>query len=735
VSQSNSLIHQAKQGNPGAIASLVNKSLEARGIKVTKSIVKQKCLHFLLEAENFPNQEKLVQFIKSGLLKLNLKNIDSVKIYGCHKGDDTPFWNSEFSLENDNREDNKLSILESIAARVRSSLKTEVTITVRQKQEALILMIKSQHDLEKDETCKLVRESVENLKIDENTKSIKIYFQKTDEDFPDWHHEDRLENPTIKDRNSQVEQDNQSKEQSTQRPSQTIQVDKLSYELFEGLHLAFLTPVANRLQFISSASEDPSISSDDVVRGLNIESLLSELKESIMHSSQVFKNLAIEYSLDCSSLGEDIKKLFDSISAELKQQIQEDLKVVYQLSQKYLEIQEGELDILEQVRKGATQGAIQSFNLFGGLVGAYQGYQSANQRKQDLKVTEEQYFQAREMLFANIFSFWRQLYLAIADFCDRKLDVKLIAYQDIKEKIELHEQKVERAIELLDSGNASEAVCELESAKNLFWKKTTPSFADRVVDKNLYGNESLQWRILVWAKAYLENGNPQQAKYFYETIRDNYTAIADAEFGLACVYSVENRVEQAFNCLKSAIQKGFCDLELLDSKQALENLRMQESYSSFFADACKHCSPTGIDYSTLADHLIKKQWKKSDVETYILICKSLKKDNGSTFNDNEIEQIPIVDLKNIDYLWRKYSDRKYGFSIQKELQQDLSPNTSIENKLSWPEFHNPDELFDKFDVNVQKYNTKGILPYTIHYKGSGWLDSFIFHKIIARFER
>ncbi|MBD2578179.1 GUN4 domain-containing protein [Oscillatoria sp. FACHB-1406] len=734
MSQSSSLIYQAKQGNPNAIASLVNKSLDSHGIKVIKSVIKQKCLHFLLEAEDFSDREKLIKFIKSVLLKLNPNNINSVKIYGCHNGNTAPVWNAEFVLLRSNQAPNQSSILESLESQVRSLLKTESTITIRKKQDALIFFIKSSNDLEKSETCNIVRESVEKTRIDDNLTTIKIYFQKTDEDVPDWHHEERLERTSLKEQNSQASQSPRSQEQSLQRPSPVIQVEQLSYELFEKLHLAFLAPVASRNQFILSASEDPTISSDDVVRGLNIESLSSELKESLMHSSQVFKNLALKYSLDCSSLGEDIKNLFDSISAELKQEIKEKLNIVHQLGQNYLEIQEGELNVLEQVGKGATQGAMQSFSWFGGLVGAYQGYQSVNQRKQDLKVTEEQYLQAREMLFENIFSFWRQLYLAIADFCDRKLAVKLIAYQDIREKIELHEQKVERAIELLNSDRASEAVCEFESARDLFWEKITPSFADRIMLKNLSGNESLQWRVFVWANAYLENGNPQQAKYFYEMIRDNYTAIADAEFGLACVYSVEDRVEQAFDCLKSAIQKGFCDLELLDSKQALENLRMKESYTLFFANACKTCSPTGIDYSTLADYLTEKQWKKSDFETYTLICKSLKKGSESTFNNNEIEQISIADLKNIDYLWRKHSDRLYGFSIQKEIQQDLDPNTLITDKLSWPQSDSPDEFFKDFSSNAQKSSTKGTLPYTIHCKGSGWLNSFMFYKIIARFE-
>nr|WP_242032788.1 GUN4 domain-containing protein [Oscillatoria sp. FACHB-1406] len=161
---------------------------------------------------------------------------------------------------------------------------------------------------------------------------------------------------------------------------------------------------------------------------------------------------------------------------------------------------------------------------------------------------------------------------------------------------------------------------------------------------------------------------------------------------------------------------------------------MKESYTLFFANACKTCSPTGIDYSTLADYLTEKQWKKSDFETYTLICKSLKKGSESTFNNNEIEQISIADLKNIDYLWRKHSDRLYGFSIQKEIQQDLDPNTLITDKLSWPQSDSPDEFFKDFSSNAQKSSTKGTLPYTIHCKGSGWLNSFMFYKIIARFE-
>lgn len=96
MSDSN-LLTLAKQGNPKAIAAMLNKSLQPKGI-TAKAGVKENCLQILLESEQIPDQEAMVSYIRKGLINLGVESIKSVKVYGRQKGIETPAWNQQFEL-------------------------------------------------------------------------------------------------------------------------------------------------------------------------------------------------------------------------------------------------------------------------------------------------------------------------------------------------------------------------------------------------------------------------------------------------------------------------------------------------------------------------------------------------------------------------------------------------------------------------------------------------------------
>lgn len=73
MSQQN-LVQLAKQGNPEAIATLINHSLQPKGITAKVSI-KQNCLQVLLESTLIPNQQVLVSTIRKGISSLGISNI------------------------------------------------------------------------------------------------------------------------------------------------------------------------------------------------------------------------------------------------------------------------------------------------------------------------------------------------------------------------------------------------------------------------------------------------------------------------------------------------------------------------------------------------------------------------------------------------------------------------------------------------------------------------------------
>ncbi len=88
----------AKQGNPKAIAAMINRSLRAKQI-IAKVNRKDDCLQVLVESAQIPNQKAMVSFIHQGLTKLGVETIKTVQVYGRQKGQDSLAWNQSFEIE------------------------------------------------------------------------------------------------------------------------------------------------------------------------------------------------------------------------------------------------------------------------------------------------------------------------------------------------------------------------------------------------------------------------------------------------------------------------------------------------------------------------------------------------------------------------------------------------------------------------------------------------------------
>lgn len=91
----------------------------------------------------------------------------------------------------------------------------------------------------------------------------------------------------------------------------------------------------------------------------------------------------------------------------------------------------------------------------------------------------------------------------------------------------------------------------------------------------------------------------------------------------------------------------------------------------------------GINHTELRNHLKADDWAKADAETYRVMRLALELKLGHFTDENlkkiknkELEhltetrnllRLPCQDLLAIDKLWRKYSDGKFGFTVQKEI--------------------------------------------------------------------
>ncbi len=82
-------------------------------------------------------------------------------------------------------------------------------------------------------------------------------------------------------------------------------------------------------------------------------------------------------------------------------------------------------------------------------------------------------------------------------------------------------------------------------------------------------------------------------------------------------------------------------------------------------------SDRNVDYTQLRDFLKAGQWKKADEETLAVMLKAAGRDIKGWLSYESIENFPCTHLRTIDQLWVKYSDGRFGFSVQKRIWESV----------------------------------------------------------------
>jgi uncharacterized protein (DUF697 family) len=85
----------AKQGDTNAIATLLNRLLEPKGI-TAKAAIKNDSLNVIVEAVEIPPKQECIAIISELVTSLKLEMIDTVTVYGRQPGDDIPDWYQKF---------------------------------------------------------------------------------------------------------------------------------------------------------------------------------------------------------------------------------------------------------------------------------------------------------------------------------------------------------------------------------------------------------------------------------------------------------------------------------------------------------------------------------------------------------------------------------------------------------------------------------------------------------------
>ncbi|TAG70378.1 MAG: serine/threonine protein kinase [Oscillatoriales cyanobacterium] len=148
-------------------------------------------------------------------------------------------------------------------------------------------------------------------------------------------------------------------------------------------------------------------------------------------------------------------------------------------------------------------------------------------------------------------------------------------------------------------------------------------------------------------------------------------------------------------------------------------------------------SAKGVDYRNLDRLLAGGEWQKADKETTNKMLEAAGRTEERWLSIEEIDQFPCEDLRTIDQLWVKYSNGRFGFSVQKRIYQSLGGTREYDGKI-WEAFGDGVGWRVKeswLSYNDLKFNIKapsGHLPAVKIYSSfwgrvcmSGWMVGFV----------
>ncbi|MBK1989486.1 GUN4 domain-containing protein [Sphaerospermopsis aphanizomenoides BCCUSP55] len=90
-------------------------------------------------------------------------------------------------------------------------------------------------------------------------------------------------------------------------------------------------------------------------------------------------------------------------------------------------------------------------------------------------------------------------------------------------------------------------------------------------------------------------------------------------------------------------------------------------------------------YFKLREFLEEKKWREADEETLNVMLKVANREKQGYLTVEDIDNFPCHDLHIIDQLWVKYSEERFGFSVQKKIYQELGGTREYNEKI-WQDF-------------------------------------------------
>jgi hypothetical protein len=114
------------------------------------------------------------------------------------------------------------------------------------------------------------------------------------------------------------------------------------------------------------------------------------------------------------------------------------------------------------------------------------------------------------------------------------------------------------------------------------------------------------------------------------------------------------------------------------ASNSADSLQLSTSESTSSISSVKLETPTDalgyervIDYTRLQQLLAAENWQEADRETGTIVLKLSGREQQGQLEAEDLRKLPCQDLSHIDQLWVKYSNARFGFSVQQRIWRSI----------------------------------------------------------------
>ena len=148
---------------------------------------------------------------------------------------------------------------------------------------------------------------------------------------------------------------------------------------------------------------------------------------------------------------------------------------------------------------------------------------------------------------------------------------------------------------------------------------------------------------------------------------------------------------EAFDLLQSAPNNLLSnpDIQIL-SVSNIESVHQELIELLNSSNTAVGLTPDEVRYGELEFYLKQGQWKEADRKTALLMLYKANREKERWLDKDSLDNFSCKDLRKINQLWLDYSDDQFGFSVQKEIWQEVGS----------PNWNSPIEDWRKFYIGI-----------------------------------